>query len=175
MTDTSDRHRLRVLLYDGPECAPIGADERLRTLSALLDAGYKVVYGVEAQAESSPSSIPTVVAGPFDDGSGLEAGLDNGGSLHWVDIRGLDSDAVVAQVEVTREQLGIARPKSWVPWFPVIDYDRCTNCKQCLSFCLFGVFGADADDRIEVQNPDQCKTGCPACSRIRSSAIADTS
>ena len=22
------------------------------------------------------------------------------------------------------------------PWFPVIDYDRCTNCMQCLSFCL---------------------------------------
>ncbi len=27
----------------------------------------------------------------------------------------------------------------WIPWFPVIDYDRCTNCKQCLNFCLFGV------------------------------------
>lgn len=55
---------------------------------------------------------------------------------------------------------------AWVPWFPVIDYDRCENCKQCLSFCLFGVYGTDADDRVEVQKPDHCKTGCPACARV---------
>ncbi len=53
----------------------------------------------------------------------------------------------------------------WVPWFPVIDYDRCTNCKQCLNFCLFGVY-ALSDDAIEVANPDGCKTNCPACARV---------
>jgi Pyruvate/2-oxoacid:ferredoxin oxidoreductase delta subunit len=55
---------------------------------------------------------------------------------------------------------------SWKPWFPVIDYDRCTNCMQCLSFCLFGVYGVDDDKRIQVQNQDNCKTNCPACSRV---------
>src|SRR5262249_29358330 len=24
-------------------------------------------------------------------------------------------------------------------WYPVIDYSRCTNCMECLDFCLFGV------------------------------------
>ncbi|MFT7484503.1 MAG: NAD-dependent dihydropyrimidine dehydrogenase PreA subunit [Candidatus Paceibacteria bacterium] len=60
------------------------------------------------------------------------------------------------------------KPESpdWLPWFPVIDYDRCTNCMQCLSFCLFDVYGADAEGKIQVQNEDNCKTNCPACSRV---------
>jgi Pyruvate/2-oxoacid:ferredoxin oxidoreductase delta subunit len=54
----------------------------------------------------------------------------------------------------------------WLPWFPVIDYQRCTNCMQCLSFCLFGVYGVDEEKVIQVQNQDKCKTNCPACSRV---------
>ena len=54
----------------------------------------------------------------------------------------------------------------WKPWFPVIDYSRCTNCMQCLSFCLFDVYGVSSDRRIQVQNPTNCKTECPACSRV---------
>ena len=57
------------------------------------------------------------------------------------------------------------RPK-WKPWFPVIDYQRCTNCMQCLSFCLFDVYAVSADGKIKVQNQDNCKTDCPACSRV---------
>ena len=37
---------------------------------------------------------------------------------------------------------------------------------QCLSFCLFGVYGVDDEKRIQVQNQDNCKTNCPACSRV---------
>lgn len=51
-------------------------------------------------------------------------------------------------------------------WYPVIDYDRCVNCLECIDFCLFGVFGFDGDERILVECPDNCRTGCPACSRI---------
>jgi NAD-dependent dihydropyrimidine dehydrogenase PreA subunit len=51
-------------------------------------------------------------------------------------------------------------------WYPVIDYTRCTNCLECLDFCLFGVYGVDALERILVENQDQCKKGCPACSRV---------
>ena len=55
---------------------------------------------------------------------------------------------------------------TWKPWFPVIDYSRCTNCMQCLSFCLFDVYGVSADRKIQVQNQSNCKTDCPACSRV---------
>jgi NAD-dependent dihydropyrimidine dehydrogenase PreA subunit len=51
-------------------------------------------------------------------------------------------------------------------WYPVIDYSRCTNCLECLDFCLFGVYGVDSLERIITENQDQCKKGCPACSRV---------
>jgi len=51
-------------------------------------------------------------------------------------------------------------------WYPVIDYGRCTNCLECLNFCLFGVFSVDEADRIVIEQPDACRDGCPACSRI---------
>lgn len=51
-------------------------------------------------------------------------------------------------------------------WYPVIDYSRCTNCMECIDFCLFGVYGVDKIDRIVVEEQDNCKRGCPACSRV---------
>jgi catechol 2,3-dioxygenase-like lactoylglutathione lyase family enzyme/NAD-dependent dihydropyrimidine dehydrogenase PreA subunit len=51
-------------------------------------------------------------------------------------------------------------------WYPVIDYSRCTNCMECLDFCLFGVYGLDRADAILVEQPDNCRKGCPACSRV---------
>ena len=57
-------------------------------------------------------------------------------------------------------------PNGWKPWFPVIDGERCVNCQQCLSFCLFGVYGRSEQGRVEVRKPHQCKTDCPACARV---------
>jgi NAD-dependent dihydropyrimidine dehydrogenase PreA subunit len=51
-------------------------------------------------------------------------------------------------------------------WYPVIDYSRCTNCMECLDFCLFGVYNVDSLERLVVENQDNCKKGCPACSRV---------
>jgi NAD-dependent dihydropyrimidine dehydrogenase PreA subunit len=51
-------------------------------------------------------------------------------------------------------------------WYPVIDYSRCTNCMECIDFCLFGVYGVDRVDTILVEQPDNCRKGCPACSRV---------
>lgn len=51
-------------------------------------------------------------------------------------------------------------------WYPVVDHSRCVNCKQCLQFCLFGVYEVDGAGKVLVAKPDYCKPGCPACSRI---------
>jgi NAD-dependent dihydropyrimidine dehydrogenase PreA subunit len=51
-------------------------------------------------------------------------------------------------------------------WYPVIDFSRCTNCMECVDFCLFGVYGVDGAETILVEQPDNCRKGCPACSRV---------
>jgi Pyruvate/2-oxoacid:ferredoxin oxidoreductase delta subunit len=53
----------------------------------------------------------------------------------------------------------------WLPWFPVIDFDRCTSCGQCRNFCLFGVYSQE-NGAVKVAQPAKCKPHCPACSRV---------
>jgi len=73
------------------------------------------------------------------------------------------SNGHVTEVKFTADQL-LQPPNR--RWYPVIDYSRCTNCMECIDFCLFGVYGVDGQDRILVENQDNCKKGCPACSRV---------
>lgn len=162
-------HRpLRVVLYEGAGAIPLPAEARCQVMSALLDKGYAVTRA--ASASASPV--------PHDDRSLLVLGLFDGGKapsledaagqvqIQARDIAGLDSASIVALVEKTRGEKPMNEPGKWKPWFPVIDYSRCTNCMQCLSFCLFDVYGVSADNKIQVQNNDNCKTNCPACSRV---------
>lgn len=51
-------------------------------------------------------------------------------------------------------------------WYPVVDYSRCTDCMECIDFCLFGVYGVDEAEHVLVELPDNCRKGCPACSRV---------
>jgi ferredoxin len=51
-------------------------------------------------------------------------------------------------------------------WYPVIDYDQCTNCMECMDFCLFGVYGVDLKEILRVVQQEQCRADCPACSRV---------
>lgn len=64
------------------------------------------------------------------------------------------------------ENVSLEKEGDWTPWFPVIDYDRCVNCKQCLNFCLFGVYALSESGKVEVDEPANCKTNCPACARV---------
>ncbi|MGD8452822.1 MAG: ferredoxin family protein [Phycisphaerae bacterium] len=70
------------------------------------------------------------------------------------------------QIAAMRTAVEAGPADGWIPWFPVIDADRCGNCQQCLSFCLFGVYGHSETGQVEVQRPENCKTDCPACARI---------
>ena len=65
-----------------------------------------------------------------------------------------------------KRKIQIEEKGNWVPWFPVIDYDRCENCMQCLNFCLFGVYELSQDKKVKVTNPAGCKTNCPACAKV---------
>jgi len=162
-----DQTTLRVVLYEGTGAQPLEARDRFAATSALLEKGFAVtrVAGGSRVAPADRTSL--LVLGRFDDGRPPQA-EDAAGqvNLRFQDINGLDSNRIAEIVESTRTETNAAKHGDWKPWFPVIDYDRCTNCMQCLSFCLFGVYGVDEQQRIQVQNNDNCKTNCPACSRV---------
>jgi NAD-dependent dihydropyrimidine dehydrogenase PreA subunit len=51
-------------------------------------------------------------------------------------------------------------------WYPVIDVSKCSACLECVNFCMFGVYTIGGDSRPLVVQPDVCRNGCPACSRV---------
>ena len=171
----NDVHPVQVVLYEGRGALPWEAGSRLSLTASLLDQGYSVLRvteaGSPARALLSTTGSPVIVLGRFT-GPAPEF-TDGAGTLRIAtrDAGDLGVDDLLELVTTVRDELGAAlnrpgQPGAWKPWFPVIDYDRCTNCMQCLSFCLFDVYGVDEDKRIQVQNNDNCKTNCPACSRV---------
>jgi NAD-dependent dihydropyrimidine dehydrogenase PreA subunit len=141
--------RSHAVLQGGPGSGMNAADRAVVT-RMLLERGLEV--SCRCDDETSPSA--TVVV---DDGGAT-------GELRPVHAEGVDAESLVEAIAGQS-----ARPSgahAWKPWFPVIDYSRCTNCMQCLSFCLFDVYGVSADQKIQVQNQNNCKTECPACSRV---------
>lgn len=86
-----------------------------------------------------------------------------------------DADTCLAAMEMAHAENGDTSPEGRLielhepispRWYPVIDESRCVNCLQCLQFCLFGVYQQTEEKRVKVHEPDQCKPGCPACSRV---------
>ena len=160
---------MRVVLYEGEGSRPVDETQRFDLLKTLLEKGYPVTTsrtgGRVSSADAGAATM--VVLGRFDDSQPLDADGEAGDlKLHLRDIEGLDTPAVLATVESTRAEANAPKPGGWKPWFPVIDYNRCTNCMQCMSFCLFDVYGVSKEGQIKVQNQNNCKTDCPACSRV---------
>ncbi len=118
--------------------------EEVRRIAAECRARH------EARAAETASKQPTLVS----------LGLPQ--TKAETDANGASSDGLVGP-KLTPEQLLAPTARRW---YPVIDYSRCTNCLECLDFCLFGVYGVDALQRIFVETQDNCKRGCPACSRV---------
>jgi Pyruvate/2-oxoacid:ferredoxin oxidoreductase delta subunit len=155
----TEGRNLRVVLYEGPGSTPLDDTDRYQTLSALLDNGFEVTRPVAGQEVAAADDAPVLVLGLLDG----EPPVAPGQEVHFRNLAQVD--ALDAAREI-REVTGARRLEAWKPWFPVIDYDRCTNCMQCLTFCLFDVYGVDQQQKITVQNQDNCKTDCPACSRV---------
>ena len=158
---------IRVVLYEGAGAEPLDPSARFSTMTALLERGFAVTRAGQNRAVAPPDRTSLVVLGKFRDQQ-APSFVDYQGevAIQSRDITGLESAAIIEWVEGRRAERGAFKHGEWKPWFPVIDYDRCTNCMQCLSFCLFGVYGVDESRRIQVQNNDNCKTNCPACSRV---------
>lgn len=162
---------LRVALYEGRGAEPLDGAHRFALLQALLDKGYRVTRvgagGAPAAAPRAGESSLLAVLGRFTERQPAEAvDAESGGRVWFRDVGGETPDGAAALVDAIRAECEVREPGGWKPWFPVIDFDRCTNCMQCLSFCLFDVYGVSKQGQIQVQNHDNCKTECPACSRV---------
>jgi NAD-dependent dihydropyrimidine dehydrogenase PreA subunit len=175
-----------VLLYEGAGAAPLAADTRFSLVSQLLDRGYTVTRTSTTPDPVTSGSRLTekdhiLVLGDFAGNPPALEDTDGQVAIETRDLNGLDTPGILDTVDAFRDGRPLNQPaaavgdggpnspnteRTWKPWFPVIDYDRCTNCMQCLSFCLFDVYGVDEEQRIQVQNNDNCKTNCPACSRV---------
>ncbi len=158
MSRTEGRN-LRVVLYEGPGSTPLADQDRYQALSSLLDNGFEVTRPVGGQEVAPPDDAPVLVLGLLDGEPQVTAD-------HEVHFRNLAHVSALDAAREVREATGARTLDAWKPWFPVIDFDRCTNCMQCLTFCLFDVYGVNAEQKITVQNQDNCKTDCPACSRV---------
>ncbi len=157
---------LRVVLYEGTGAEPLDTADRFSTLTALLEHGFAVTRSVPGGQVASHRQGSLLVLGRFNGGQIRPEGICGETRVAFHDITGLEASRITEIAETNRAESGAAHHGEWKPWFPVIDYDRCTNCMQCLSFCLFGVYGVDEQQKIQAQNHDQCKTNCPACSRV---------
>jgi Pyruvate/2-oxoacid:ferredoxin oxidoreductase delta subunit len=160
---------LRVVLYEGEGSRSLEEADRFDLLRTLLEKGYAVTRTRSGGAVSGPDQAggTMVVLGRFDRQQFAQAdGAAGDLKLHFRDIEGQGAAACVETVESIRAETQATKSGGWKPWFPVIDYKRCTNCMQCMSFCLFDVYGVSSEGKIKVQNQNNCKTDCPACSRV---------
>jgi len=155
----------RVALYEGDGAVPLDHPQRSAILHGLLEKGYRVSSIRNGGAVAGVDEGAVLVLGRFGDQRPADS-IEGSVSVSFRDVDGLNADAVTAVVEESRTTAAAPPPGKWKPWFPVIDYSRCTNCMQCLSFCLFEVYGVSKDHKIQVQNQTNCKTECPACSRV---------
>ncbi|MBM3993952.1 MAG: ferredoxin family protein [Planctomycetes bacterium] len=134
--DVPDRHIYCLDLRDFNQYQP------------YVDEIRRIAEACKARAEAKHAKAPAIV----------ELGMN---------FRNGDQDTPVAEASGSStfapDQL-LAQPGR--RWYPVIDYSRCTNCMECIDFCLFGVYGVDEHERLTVENQDNCKKGCPACSRV---------
>lgn len=157
----------RILLYEGDGSTPFDSSSRLALMTVLLDKGYAVGRVVAGSSLPDLGHRELIILGQF--GGNIPAKLTSPTDdveLHARDVTSLSAEQVLEQVSELSSKNGTATASGWKPWFPVIDFDRCTNCMQCLSFCLFDVYGVTAGGKITVQNENNCKTDCPACSRV---------
>ena len=55
-------------------------------------------------------------------------------------------------------------PQGFV-WGPTMEETACSDCRVCLDFCQFGVYGM-VDDHVRVVSRASCMEGCSHCASM---------
>jgi NAD-dependent dihydropyrimidine dehydrogenase PreA subunit len=135
-------------------CLDLRASENVADFLAEIERVYTIESEFISEASRARYAEPTNTTALSLDGSGK-----------------LEINALAAAQEMGSESMGLETIQRIDEhpgrrWYPVIDFSRCTNCMECIDFCLFGVYGVDGAETILVEQPDNCRKGCPACSRV---------
>jgi NAD-dependent dihydropyrimidine dehydrogenase PreA subunit len=60
-------------------------------------------------------------------------------------------------------------PRSNIPWYPTIDYEKCIGCGKCVDYCKLGAYEFEEKQgkkRPIVKNPNSCVVLCTGCEEI---------
>ncbi len=58
-------------------------------------------------------------------------------------------------------------PREEIPWFPVIDAEKCIGCRECANFCRNNVLAFDESiAKTTVVHPYNCVVECRTCARL---------
>jgi NAD-dependent dihydropyrimidine dehydrogenase PreA subunit len=56
-------------------------------------------------------------------------------------------------------------PREQIPWFPIINPERCDDCLKCLEFCPYDVY-EEVEEKLDVARPLNCLVGCSRCQPV---------
>lgn len=139
---------------------PVG-EEPVDRVTDLFPRPDRQIRCVELGQISSADEVIELLRGLVD-----TAADDGGNSNDAANRDAANRDAAASGLPIVGGKLLQVEETTSRRWYPVIDFDRCTNCMECVDFCLFGVYGLDGAETILVEQPDNCRKGCPACSRV---------
>lgn len=139
-------------------------------LAAEAGVSEQAIRVIDNLAERAVSKDPSLVS-LFDEPSDCLAGASRPRAAQaLLAFAGVDLSAKRITWNALPYHEQALKDEYGVPWFPVIDRTRCTGCGTCADYCLFSVYETaprlTPQDRIRVCAPLNCKTGCPACSRL---------
>lgn len=65
------------------------------------------------------------------------------------------------------EETFMGVPRNRIEWHPIINYDLCNNCMDCVKFCPHQVYEVveSAEHKVIVKNPENCVVFCRACGK----------
>ena len=60
-------------------------------------------------------------------------------------------------------------PRSMIPWYPTINYEKCISCGKCVQYCKHGVYGSEEKQEKKIpfiKKADNCIVYCNACDAV---------
>jgi len=73
-------------------------------------------------------------------------------------------------MDSVKSEKHVTIPREEIPWFPTINYEKCTGCLICVKIdkdAGHDVYAVEGDPpRPVVKNPYSCVVGCQTCAKM---------